>query len=223
MTKLLYIEVSPRKERSHSIAVAEAFLDAYSAANPDHEIDKMDLWDAELPELNMAMIDAKYRLLAGDELDEREANAWRIVEATFNRVNSADKIVISTPMWNFNVPYKLKHLIDIIIQPDLAFAVVEGGYEGLVKGKPAMVIVARGGAYPPGSEFYDVDFRSGTWIFCSASSGSTISVRWSSSRRSRQKTKWLQRGRRRSRKARLPGLRSSPARAGGYPDPAAGA
>ena len=159
MTKLLYIEVSPRKERSHSIAVAEAFLDAYSAANPDHEIDKMDLWDAELPELDMAMIDAKYRLLAGDELDEREANAWRIVEATFNRVNSADKIVISTPMWNFNVPYKLKHLIDIIIQPDLAFAVVEGGYEGLVKGKPAMVIVARGGAYPPGSEFYDVDFQ----------------------------------------------------------------
>ena len=159
MTKLLYIEVSPRKERSHSIAVAEAFLDAYSAANPDHEIDKMDLWDAELPELNMAMIDAKYRLLAGDELDEREANAWRIVEATFNRVNSADKIVISTPMWNFNVPYKLKHLIDIIVQPDLAFAVVEGGYEGLVKGKPAMVIVARGGAYPPGSEFYDVDFQ----------------------------------------------------------------
>jgi FMN-dependent NADH-azoreductase len=159
MTKLLYIEVSPRKERSHSIAVAEAFLDAYSAANPDDEIDKMDLWDAELPELDMAMIDAKYRLLAGDELDEREANAWRIVEATFNRVNSADKIVISTPMWNFNVPYKLKHLIDIIIQPDLAFAVVEGGYEGLVKGKPAMVIVARGGAYPPGSEFYDVDFQ----------------------------------------------------------------
>ena len=159
MTKLLYIEVSPRKERSHSIAVARAFLDAYRSANPDHEIDTMDLWDAELPELNMAMIDAKYRLLAGDELDEREANAWRIVEATFNRVNSADKIVISTPMWNFNVPYKLKHLIDIIIQPDLAFAVVEGGYEGLVKGKPAMVIVARGGAYLPGSEFYDVDFQ----------------------------------------------------------------
>ena len=159
MTKLLYIEVSPRKERSHSIAVAEAFLDAYSAANPDHEIDKMDLWDTELPELNMAMIDAKYRLLDGDELDEREANAWRAVVATFNRLNSADKIVLSTPMWNFNVPYKLKHLIDIVVQPDLAFAVVEGGYAGLVKGKPAMVIVARGAAYPPGSDFYDVDFQ----------------------------------------------------------------
>ena len=159
MTKLLYIEVSPRKERSHSIAVAQAFLDAYRSANPDHEVDTMDLWDTELPELDMAMIDAKYRLLAGDQLDEREATAWRIVEATFNRVSFADKIVISTPMWNFNVPYKLKHLIDIIIQPDLAFAVVEGGYEGLVKGKPAMVIVARGGAYPPGSEFFEVDFQ----------------------------------------------------------------
>ena len=159
MTKVLYIEVSPRKERSHSIAVAEAFMDAYTTANPDHEIDKMDLWDTELPELNMAMIDAKYRLLAGEELDEREANAWKTVRATFNRVSSADKIVISTPMWNFNVPYKLKHLIDIVIQPDLAFAVVEGGYEGLIKGKPAMLIVARGAAYPPGSDFFDIDFQ----------------------------------------------------------------
>ena len=159
MTRVLYIEVSPRKERSHSIAVAEAFLEAYSAANPDHEIDKMDLWETELPELNMAMIDAKYRLLDLGELDEREANAWRTVEANFKRLASADKIVLSTPMWNFNVPYKLKHLIDIIVQPDLAFAVVEGGYEGLVKGKPAMLIVARGAAYMPPSDFFDVDFQ----------------------------------------------------------------
>ena len=159
MTKVLYIEVSPRKERSHSIAVAEAFLEAYSAANPDHEIDKMDLWDTELPELNIAMIDAKYRLLDLGELDQREADAWRVVVQTFNRFNSADKIVLSTPMWNFNVPYKLKHLIDIIVQPDLAFAVVEGGYEGLVKGKPAMLIVARGAAYMPPSDFFEVDFQ----------------------------------------------------------------
>lgn len=159
MTKVLYIEVSPRKERSHSIAVAEAFLDAYSAANPDHEIDKMDLWDTELPELNIAMIDAKYRLLDLGELDQREADAWRVVVQIFNRFNSADKIVLSTPMWNFNVPYKLKHLIDIIVQPDLAFAVVEGGYEGLVKGKPAMLIVARGAAYMPPSDFFEVDFQ----------------------------------------------------------------
>ncbi len=159
MTRVLYIEVSPRKQRSHSIAVAEAFLDAYSAANPDHEIDKMDLWDTELPELNLDIIDAKYTLLDLGELDEREANAWRIVEQTFNRLNSADKIVLSTPMWNFNVPYKLKHLIDIVVQPDLAFAVVEGGYEGLVKGKPAMLIVARGAAYMPPSDFFEVDFQ----------------------------------------------------------------
>ena len=168
MTKLIYIEVSPRKERSHSIAVAEAFLDSYRAANPDHEIDKMDLWDTELPELNLAMIDAKYRLLDLDTLDDREANAWKDVEAVFNRVNSADKIVLSTPMWNFNVPYKLKHLIDIIIQPDLAFAVVEGGYEGLVKGKRAMVSSARAPPMPP-FRFLESISRSGISISCSAS------------------------------------------------------
>jgi FMN-dependent NADH-azoreductase len=32
MTKLLYIEASPRKDRSYSIKVASAFLDAYRLA-----------------------------------------------------------------------------------------------------------------------------------------------------------------------------------------------
>ena len=85
-------------------------------------------------------------------------------------------------MWNFNVPYKLKHLIDIVVQPALAFAVVEGGYEGLVKGKPAMLIVARGAAYMPPPISLKSTSRSGIWTSCSALSASRMSVRWSSSR-----------------------------------------
>jgi len=158
--KLIYIEASPRKERSASIAVASAFLESYKLNNPDHIIETIDLWSTSLPDFNGSLIDAKYRIFAGQEHTEDEQSAWQQVVNEFGRFNSADKYVISTPMWNFGIPYKLKHYIDIISQPTLAFAVTpEGGYEGLVTGKPITLICARGGAYPEGTEAASMDYQ----------------------------------------------------------------
>jgi FMN-dependent NADH-azoreductase len=61
-------------------------------------------------------------------------------------------------MWNFGIPYKLKQFIDVLVQPGLAFSFSpETGYKGLITGKPAVAVYARGGAYGPGSgmEAYD--------------------------------------------------------------------
>lgn len=148
MAKLLYIEASPRKERSHSIKVAQHFLDAYKEANPSHASETFDLWQKPLPDFDGATIDAKYRILHGETHTDQEAAAWSSVVEIFNHFNSADKYVFSLPMWNFGVPYKLKHYIDIITQPGLSFSFApETGYSGLVTGKPAAVIYARGGEY----------------------------------------------------------------------------
>jgi FMN-dependent NADH-azoreductase len=65
---------------------------------------------------------------------------------------SADKYLISLPMWNFSIPYKLKHYIDLIVHRGLTFSFTPGkGYKGLVTGKPLAAVYARGGAYSPGS------------------------------------------------------------------------
>ena len=37
------------------------------------------------------------------------------------RLSLADRVLISTPMWNFGIPYKLKQCFDLIIQPGLTF------------------------------------------------------------------------------------------------------
>ena len=50
--KLLYIKGSPRGEKSTSAPVADAFLAAYRAKNPQAEIDQIDLWQEPLPEFN---------------------------------------------------------------------------------------------------------------------------------------------------------------------------
>lgn len=148
MAKLLYIEASPRKQRSKSIEVANAFLAAYQAAHPNDEIESLDLWGIELPEFDGHTIDAKYQVLHGQSFDDDQARAWQAVVDVIDQFKAADKYVFSVPMWNFGVPYKFKHYIDVIAQPGQTFSFdTESGYSGLVQGKPAVVISARGGAY----------------------------------------------------------------------------
>ena len=151
MAKLLYVEVSPRKERSHSIKVANAFLEAYASAHPDDTIDRLDLWSVDLPAFDGPMLDAKYSIMHGQEPSAAEKAAWQTVEGLFERFASADKYVFSIPMWNFGIPYRLKHYIDVITQPGLAWSFSpETGYAGMVSGKVA-AIYSSAGVYHEGS------------------------------------------------------------------------
>lgn len=160
MAKLLHIESSPRKARSASIAVAKEFLAAYQAANPADEVETWDLWSTTLPEFDGATIDAKYQIMHGAEHSPEQAAAWKQVTDVFDRFNSADKYVLSLPMWNFSIPYKLKHLIDVIAQPGLAFSFSpETGYSGLVTGKPITVIYSRGGEYTSSEQMKALDYQ----------------------------------------------------------------
>ena len=148
MGKLIYVEASPRKKRSHGIDVAGSFLEAYRRARPDDEVETLDLWDVDLVPFDGDTIDAKYRIMSGQEHTPEEAAAWRAVVQTFEHFASGDRYLFSVPMWNFGIPYRLKHFIDVITQPGLAFSAGKGGYQGLVSGRPAVVVYARGGAYP---------------------------------------------------------------------------
>ena len=67
MANLLYVEASPRKQRSASIEVARAFLDAYREFHPGHTVHTIDVWNLALPEFDGAAIDAKYAGIEGRE------------------------------------------------------------------------------------------------------------------------------------------------------------
>ena len=153
MARLLYVEASPRKERSASIAVAKAFVEEYRITHAGDEIDTLDLWGMTLPEFNGEVIDAKYAILHGQPQTPGQKEAWRAVEKVIERFKGADKYLFSLPMWNFGIPYKLKQYIDVLVQPTYTFSFSpKEGYKGLVIGKKAAVVYARGGAYPAGSE-----------------------------------------------------------------------
>jgi FMN-dependent NADH-azoreductase len=152
MSKLLYIQASPRGQRSHSVAVTDAFIEAYEQKHPDDEVDILNVFDESIPNFDGLAVQAKYTILHGKPHSEAEQQVWKDVEQVIEQFTSADKYVLAVPMWNFSIPYRLKQYIDLLVQPGYTFSYSpEAGYKGLVSGKPILVVFARGGEYPPGS------------------------------------------------------------------------
>lgn len=148
MAKLLYIESSPRKQHSMSSLVAKAFIEKYQAKHPGDEVVRLDLWGRKLPEFDGYTIAAKYQVLHGQSFDANQQAAWKAVVEVCDEFKAADKYLFSVPMWNFGIPYMLKHYIDVLAQPGQTFSFDPAtGYRGLVTGKPVAVVYARGGAY----------------------------------------------------------------------------
>lgn len=160
MNRLLYIEASPRKKRSSSIEVAHTYLETYQKSHPDSEIETLDLWEKELPRFDGDVIDAKYSIMHGQSHTEAQRKSWRVIEQTIADFKKADRYLFSLPMWNFGIPYPLKHYFDVIVQPSYTFTFSPStGYQGLVTGKPAVIIYSRGGAYGSGSGAEALDLQ----------------------------------------------------------------
>jgi FMN-dependent NADH-azoreductase len=162
MSSILYIKASPRTGRSHSIAVADAFIDSYRQSHSDDEIKTIDLFERELPAFDLAAATAKYKIMHGEEHSQQDHAIWAEIVSVIKEFKSADKYVMAVPMWNFSIPYRMKQYIDIIVQPTYTFSVTQdGNYQGLVKDKPVFIAYARGGEYPSGTagEAFDLQKR----------------------------------------------------------------
>lgn len=144
MPKLFHLSCSPRAD-SESSAGARVFIERFRAARPDWDIDAMNLWKDHLPEFEGYVLEAKYARIGGKAFTDSQRDAFAVTERIALRFSLADRVLISTPMWNFGIPYKLKQWIDVITQPGLTFRFdPTQGYLPLVKDRPTVVILASG-------------------------------------------------------------------------------
>ena len=125
--KVLHVVATPRSDGSNTLRVSESFLDAIRAQRDDLEIETIDLYNHDLPGVAGENIESKYLLMGGGSLNDHHASAWKDVEDLIAGFKAADLHVISTPMWNFSIPYALKYYIDAIIQPGYTFRYDEEG------------------------------------------------------------------------------------------------
>ncbi len=149
MTKLLFVEASPRGQDSKSIQIAGTYLAALRANNPDLEVDTIKLWEADLPAFDGDKAAAKMNVITGQEQTAAEKTAWDQIVEIADRFASADRYLFAVPMWNGGIPYRLKQYIDVIHQPGVLWGLApETGYFGLLKDKHATLVLTAG-AYGP--------------------------------------------------------------------------
>jgi FMN-dependent NADH-azoreductase len=111
----------------------------------------MDLWHERLPEFIGPIVEAKYARMKAQAFDDAQRHSFAEAERIALRFSLADRVLISTPMWNFGIPYKLKQWFDIVIQPGLTFRFDPAqGYLPLLKDRPTIVILASGGDFATG-------------------------------------------------------------------------
>ncbi len=147
MKKLLHVVASPRGGKSRTLQVARAFLERFRERHPDWLVDEINLFEEELPGMTARQVDGKYILLGNRELYGELREKWAEIEQQIARFKEADAYLISSPMWNFTIPYPLKQYIDILVQPSYLFRYVKGRAEGLLGGRRMIVISSSGGTY----------------------------------------------------------------------------
>ena len=149
MSRLLFIQSSPRHTHSKSNQIAQAYLDELGEINPHLSVDVLSVWDMELPLFDGDKVGAKIAVMQGKEHTAAEKTAWDQIVGIANRFIAADRYLLAVPMWNSGVPYRLKHYIDVIHQPGLLWEMrPESGYFGLLQNKHATLVLTAG-AYSP--------------------------------------------------------------------------
>jgi FMN-dependent NADH-azoreductase len=125
--------------------------------DPDVVADTLDVWSTALPELNGPALEAKYAGISGRPRTREQEDAWPTIGLLADRFKQADLLVLSVPMWNFGIPYRLKHLIDAISQKDVLFTFDGYSISGHLSGRSAVVVSARGSSF--GEEFASAEYN----------------------------------------------------------------
>ncbi|MGL4818466.1 MAG: FMN-dependent NADH-azoreductase [Bacilli bacterium] len=154
MTTLLYVKAHPlTAEHSFSLSAGEAFLAAYREANPTHDIQEIDLFNVDVPEIDAEVFAAWGALGAGAAFDTLAPTAQQKVarmNELLEQFIAADKYVFVSPMWNFLFPPVLKAYIDTVVMAGKTFAYTAEGPAGLLKDKKALHIQASGSVFSEG-------------------------------------------------------------------------
>ena len=147
MPRLLLISFTPKGPLSRTRRLLDAWLARRRAADAGLHVDEVDLVNTELPPVDGPVALAKGSVAAGSQLAPTQQRAWDAITPWAREFLAADEVVIAAPMWNFSLPYPVKHYLDVVVQPGLLFRYTAQGPQGLCAGKPLTLVTTRGNAY----------------------------------------------------------------------------
>jgi len=148
---LLQIIATPHQNgNSQTRHLADSFLQGWETVNPTGIVETIDLTQLELPSLDEPMVSVLFDQPSAWP-PELLAKRRRALDRLVTQFVAADAYLFVTPMWNFGLPYVLKHYFDLVIRPGWTFSLGQHGASGLLGGRQAYAVITRGFDYSPDS------------------------------------------------------------------------
>ncbi|SAL37714.1 (Acyl-carrier protein) phosphodiesterase [Caballeronia arvi] len=135
--KVLFVNASPHSDASHGHRLALDML-AMLGKSANVQTVERDLAAMPLPPVTQDYA----RAITSREPD---TSRFDVSEQLIREIETTDALIINTPMHNFTVPAALKLWIDYVLRIHRTFAATPEGKVGLMRDRPAFVIVGSGG------------------------------------------------------------------------------
>lgn len=145
MSRILVIESSARQQGSVSRELTQQFIANWQAAHPADQVQVRDLAAEPVPHLDATLLGGW--MTPSEQQSDAEKAALARSNLLTDELLAADVLVLAAPMYNFAIPSTLKAWLDHVLRAGVTFKYTETGPQGLLTGKRAFVLTARGGIY----------------------------------------------------------------------------
>ncbi|AUF95469.1 MULTISPECIES: FMN-dependent NADH-azoreductase [Pseudomonas] len=145
MSHVLIIESSARQQDSVSRQLTRDFIQQWQAAHPGDQINLRDVAANPLPHLDADLLGGWMKPAEQRSMPEQEA--FERSNQLTDELLAADVLVMAAPMYNFTIPSTLKAWLDHVLRAGITFKYTPTGPQGLLQGKRAIVLTARGGIH----------------------------------------------------------------------------
>ncbi|MEM8570190.1 MAG: NAD(P)H-dependent oxidoreductase [Pseudomonadota bacterium] len=157
MPTLLRIDASARFQGSQSRALADKFVDAWKSKTSGGTIVTRDLAKTPTPHVD-ADSTAAFTTAPEDRTPALDAAAAHS-DALIEEFQSADEVLIATPVYNFGTPSVLKAYVDNLVRAGKTFSYdPTAGFSGLAQPKCAYLAIAYGASGYVGGAMASMDF-----------------------------------------------------------------
>ncbi len=155
---LFRLDASIRTEGSASRAVADIVEAEWRAGNPDAPVTRRHVGTEPLPATAWAAaVNGSYA--PADQRTPEQAEAVALAATLTDELVDAEALLLAVPLYNFGVSQHVKNWVDLVItDPRMA-----PGQEPALAGKPAVLVVVRGGSYAAGTPREGWDHATG-WL-----------------------------------------------------------
>jgi FMN-dependent NADH-azoreductase len=142
MKQILRIDASANASNSSSKKLGNKLTEKFQQSYPDIRINQRNI-NHGLPFVDEHWVNAN--VTPADQRTVEQKQQLELSDTLIAELQQADRILITTPMYNFGVPAVLKAWIDLVCRAGVTFQYTNEGPVGLLKNKQVDIIITTGG------------------------------------------------------------------------------